>query len=107
MPSPGDRKSTRLNSSHLVISYAVFCLKKKTLWIILLHPTGFNGSQPVSDRVEYQRRHGLKAASGLDLDIDEIIGNHFRAFDTFYLCLLSNMQVNAILTKRSVVPDNY
>src|SRR5256885_17050338 len=26
---PQDRKSTRLNSSHLVISYAVFCLKKK------------------------------------------------------------------------------
>src|SRR5262245_64286789 len=26
---PGDRKSTRLNSSHLGISYAVFCLKKK------------------------------------------------------------------------------
>src|SRR2546426_7736888 len=26
-----DRKSTRLNSSHLVISYAVFCLKKKTV----------------------------------------------------------------------------
>src|SRR5256885_10317096 len=25
----GDRESTRLNSSHLVISYAVFCLKKK------------------------------------------------------------------------------
>src|SRR5256885_8257563 len=25
-----DRKSTRLNSSHLVISYAVFCLEKKT-----------------------------------------------------------------------------
>src|ERR1039457_2263612 len=36
-PRPGrrrrvlDRKSTRLNSSHLVISYAVFCLKKKNL----------------------------------------------------------------------------
>src|SRR5256885_13158387 len=33
-PEPGrgvDRKSTRLNSSHLVISYAVFCLKNKTL----------------------------------------------------------------------------
>src|SRR5256885_13088543 len=32
MPPPAvtrDRKSTRLNSSHLVISYAVFCLKKK------------------------------------------------------------------------------
>src|SRR5256885_9654634 len=38
MPQPNlvpgslkDRKSTRLNSSHLVISYAVFCLKKKSL----------------------------------------------------------------------------
>src|SRR2546430_11914376 len=31
LPSPGwtDRKSTRLNSSHSQISYAVFCLKKK------------------------------------------------------------------------------
>src|SRR5205814_9000978 len=28
-PAPKDRKSTRLNSSHLGISYAVFCLKKK------------------------------------------------------------------------------
>src|SRR6266851_1363996 len=28
--SPPDRKSTRLNSSHITISYAVFCLKKKT-----------------------------------------------------------------------------
>src|SRR3712207_8694402 len=28
-PSTGDRKSTRLNSSHANISYAVFCLKKK------------------------------------------------------------------------------
>src|SRR5256885_3175965 len=28
---PRDRKSTRLNSSHLVISYAVFCLKKKKI----------------------------------------------------------------------------
>src|SRR5690625_5767635 len=27
----GDRKSTRLNSSHVAISYAVFCLKKKTV----------------------------------------------------------------------------
>src|SRR5438034_2415797 len=29
MSSEADRKSTRLNSSHTVISYAVFCLKKK------------------------------------------------------------------------------
>src|SRR5256885_9096680 len=34
----GDRKSTRLNSSHLVISYAVFCLKKKNKLPDVLHP---------------------------------------------------------------------
>src|SRR3712207_7292595 len=32
-----DRKSTRLNSSHANISYAVFCLKKKA-FLLLLHP---------------------------------------------------------------------
>src|SRR5256885_9835922 len=32
-----DRKSTRLNSSHLVISYAVFCLKKKKKTTITRH----------------------------------------------------------------------
>src|SRR3989454_6019956 len=31
LPRARDRKSTRLNSSHLVISYAVFCLKKKKI----------------------------------------------------------------------------
>src|SRR5256885_5891431 len=42
-PGPGepsertDRKSTRLNSSHLVISYAVFCLKKKKNEYISYH----------------------------------------------------------------------
>src|SRR5256885_4477559 len=32
-----DRKSTRLNSSHLVISYAVFCLKKKKTYSFSVH----------------------------------------------------------------------
>src|SRR5439155_14848122 len=32
--SPPDRKSTRLNSSHVAISYAVFCLKKKNTKVI-------------------------------------------------------------------------
>src|SRR5256885_12106684 len=40
--SRADRKSTRLNSSHLVISYAVFCLKKKNtityFFILTQHP---------------------------------------------------------------------
>src|SRR5256885_6897393 len=34
-----DRKSTRLNSSHLVISYAVFCLKKKNYTSTLFYTT--------------------------------------------------------------------
>src|SRR5256885_7025793 len=36
-PLLGDRKSTRLNSSHLVISYAVFCLKKKKAAYAVFH----------------------------------------------------------------------
>src|SRR5256885_4909790 len=43
---PIDRKSTRLNSSHLVISYAVFCLKKKNK-----HTRRHVPSRPVSTTV--------------------------------------------------------
>src|SRR5256885_13036860 len=40
LPDDGDRKSTRLNSSHLVISYAVFCLKKKNpVWCAACYVT--------------------------------------------------------------------
>src|ERR1039458_10806541 len=39
-----DRKSTRLNSSHLGISYAVFCLKKKTHYARCQQPRG--GADP-------------------------------------------------------------
>src|SRR2546429_7294521 len=46
----GDRKSTRLNSSHGYISYAVFCLKKKNA-----HPRHLD-SQPHSNTSEYSHR---------------------------------------------------
>src|SRR5436309_9037030 len=53
LPRPRDRKSTRLNSSHVKISYAVFCLKKKKVSIdhILLIPnaslfTPLSNTQP-------------------------------------------------------------
>src|SRR3712207_8358522 len=36
LPRRGDRKSTRLNSSHANISYAVFCLKKKKSFSIII-----------------------------------------------------------------------
>src|SRR2546430_7480646 len=39
-----DRKSTRLNSSHSQISYAVFCLKKKTTFHACLNPHRFSFS---------------------------------------------------------------
>src|SRR5258708_29416762 len=44
---PQDRKSTRLNSSHQIISYAVFCLKKKISNLShLLRCTGYRSSSP-------------------------------------------------------------
>src|SRR2546422_7185218 len=43
---PVDRKSTRLNSSHGYISYAVFCLKKKKLFKIDHQDASIGGIQP-------------------------------------------------------------
>src|SRR5256885_4811217 len=71
-----DRKSTRLNSSHLVISYAVFCLKKKkNMWFregrIAHHGTALRGRRgdaawsrprPVYLYVVWQRFVGLVCA---------------------------------------------
>src|SRR2546426_8452862 len=50
-----DRKSTRLNSSHLVISYAVFCLKKKKLTLQRRNCGRRTGSQPSYLRVDTVR----------------------------------------------------
>src|SRR2546429_2729621 len=47
-----DRKSTRLNSSHGHISYAVFCLKKKNHWLRRPDPR-------TEERVEVVRAEGL------------------------------------------------
>src|SRR2546430_3506500 len=43
---PGDRKSTRLNSSHSQISYAVFCLKKKN------HQIGVTRGESLSEETD-------------------------------------------------------
>src|SRR5207253_6216308 len=50
MPFGGDRKSTRLNSSHVATSYAVFCLKKKIE--LYVSPGG-----EIGDGVELQPQH--------------------------------------------------
>src|SRR2546426_2677776 len=59
-----DRKSTRLNSSHLVISYAVFCLKKKAKSIAV------GRDRPTSAPV--MREAVLKCRLGCVLDQVEI-----------------------------------
>src|SRR2546430_10248500 len=46
MVSDGDRKSTRLNSSHSQISYAVFCLKKKNAITLPLRPDCADRDKP-------------------------------------------------------------
>src|SRR5256886_10077052 len=51
----GDRKSTRLNSSHSQISYAVFCLKKQTDGLIRVLDTCLRGSDAAADPVERVR----------------------------------------------------
>src|SRR5258708_19069357 len=42
----GDRKSTRLNSSHQIISYAVFCLKKKKQYLAGQHEFPSDSAAP-------------------------------------------------------------
>src|SRR5256885_3139757 len=68
-----DRKSTRLNSSHLVISYAVFCLKKNTTekWMRAGSESGGggrvdqkgHGSVSLGERKRVRRPPGAKASS--------------------------------------------
>src|SRR3712207_6960286 len=66
-PSRADRKSTRLNSSHANISYAVFCLKKKDLTLAvdngapwLLHPIAHGAFAELR-----ANRHSLRDGSDL------------------------------------------
>src|SRR5690348_17876723 len=48
VPSAVDRKSTRLNSSHPSISYAVFCSKKKIIEQSRIAPPPISGPRPVN-----------------------------------------------------------
>src|ERR1022692_3120744 len=61
-----DRKSTRLNSSHLVISYAVFCLKKQS-GIVTLDALLGGGASTAVDNAQIQMAGGA-FSSGQYLD---------------------------------------
>src|SRR2546430_5071531 len=64
-PWKGDRKSTRLNSSHSQISYAVFCLKKKKLHI--------SGSR-------------CRQCSQRTANMDELVMSDYHASDLTRIC---------------------
>src|SRR6266480_1150018 len=65
---PGDRKRTRLNSSHMSISYAVFCLKKKTRLCFFFNDTAtteiytlsLHDALPISGRPGSPRARGAR-----------------------------------------------
>src|ERR1022692_2084157 len=60
---PRDRKSTRLNSSHLVISYAVFCLKKKKEAVrVLRHAFSPNSTGGWAHPLDFFQKLGLLSA---------------------------------------------
>src|SRR2546430_4048208 len=60
-----DRKSTRLNSSHSQISYAVFCLKKKNTAQALFLITGTSHPTPaLADRLQPARSMAVRSSVG-------------------------------------------
>src|SRR5256885_7564726 len=60
-----DRKSTRLNSSHLVISYAVFCLKKKKR-IATISYQNISDKQQLLDHIDVEGLPAVRASCRLD-----------------------------------------
>src|SRR3954466_4662083 len=63
-PAARDRKSTRLNSSHTIISYAVFCLKKN-----IVDGVAMSARLPVYDQLKLggrEKRHGSSFSIGID-----------------------------------------
>src|SRR5205807_1608768 len=69
-----DRKSTRLNSSHLVISYAVFCLKKKHVFFCVSKNVSVSSAYPQGKREQFSRFNRTLDA----------INNVFRNFSAFH-----------------------
>src|SRR5271165_7479286 len=52
---PQDRKSTRLNSSHVKISYAVFCLKKKKIILNYIKKKNITNIQKIISFIQYRK----------------------------------------------------
>src|ERR1039458_7667106 len=78
---PRDRKSTRLNSSHLGISYAVFCLKKKKKQNHSKRSTNRRGSTP---NVSAQEPSGPGGGRGLTVTRNASRAVSFFCFFFFF-----------------------
>src|SRR4051812_49888047 len=59
-----DRKSTRLNSSHMSISYAVFCLKKKNNFTATEFCRNFSLNEQTTGIIGFERRNGADERCG-------------------------------------------
>src|SRR3954465_572873 len=86
MPSSGvktcalDRKSTRLNSSHTIISYAVFCLKKKHLQPRVRYTLG-----PFRGHTVVRGAHRVAAALfDVARDVDLLVGRTMMRTPVFF-----------------------
>src|SRR3954464_2601961 len=77
-----DRKSTRLNSSHTIISYAVFCLKKKNNC-----GSGFLALAPGTPHVpqDVQRRVAWRAGTGVGIPARDGCGSEAVRLWVFFL----------------------
>src|SRR3954464_14267431 len=75
-----DRKSTRLNSSHTIISYAVFCLKKKKEKI---KPTATEQTAKLTSGTPKSRARRARAARRGELDRHASRGS-LRLFSFFF-----------------------
>src|SRR5882724_9233822 len=67
-----DRKSTRLNSSHLGISYAVFCLKKKKLLLGKMRGYGFTSRWTATLNVLTEETINSSSIEGVVLDPENV-----------------------------------
>src|SRR2546430_4516476 len=71
---PKDRKSTRLNSSHSQISYAVFCLKKKKITNQNYDAAKANEDETASALKSYQEKHAQVQCNvhGINEELDQV-----------------------------------
>src|SRR5256885_930305 len=95
-----DRKSTRLNSSHLVISYAVFCLKKKKISpVSVVHsPTSSNNHLTL----HFFRHYDYTDNTYDPISDSHILNSYTIITSLLYSCSLSHVRIRLVLSMMGV-----